>query len=161
MELHDTNSGATHEHQALYWNISIEWWNCIDRFIEIYKWNNWKPFFILWRSRIELWRSPAPPEMSDLGEIRLFLGQWKYIVIAVTVTWTSWHLRSPITWVLNQQFVRANVLETSEFTLLALCDANSIVTNGFSSQRASNSESVLRWWHHCASKNYKNDGPLR
>ena len=69
------------------------------------------------------------------------------------VTWTSCCLSSPTTWLFVQPFVRANTKEISEFTLLARCEGNLLVTIGFHSQMANNAKKkVFIWWHHRASK---------
>ena len=62
------------------------------------------------------------------------------------VTWASWHLKSPATRLLVQQFVQDN----SKENIIALHYrpfVRGIHTSGFHSQRDSNAESVSMWLH--------------
>ena len=69
------------------------------------------------------------------------------------VTWTSCCLSSPTTWLLVRPFVQANIIEIQDFTLLARCEGNLLVTIEFHSHRASNTKKpVSIWWHYGASK---------
>ena len=97
----------------LYWNLSIEWWSCMNRFIEIYEWNHWEPY--LWRSIFELWRSHPARKCQTLGRYGYFWASENILCHYSDVTWTTWHLRSPTIWVLVQQFVWSNIIETSKF----------------------------------------------
>ena len=80
MELHNQNSGAASSdieiHQS---NDGVAW-------IELLRSMNgitWESY--LWRSIIELWRNPAPPENVRLGGDEVILGPMKiYRVITVT-----------------------------------------------------------------------------
>ena len=140
MALHIHNSGAASSgllkyvnrmmelRESIYWEIWIESLIVTFCFIEILNWT------------MEKFR--LAKNVRLVGDAVIFGPMKIYRVITVTVTWTLWHLRSPIIWLLDQQFVRANGTLTSEFTLRALYEANPLVTNGFLIQRASNSENV-------------------
>ena len=52
-----------------------------------------------------------------------------------------------IVYLLNRLFRRRSK-ETWKFRATGLCEGNPPVTGGFSSQRASNAETVFIWWHH-------------
>ena len=59
-----------------------------------------------------------------------------------------WRLKSPVSSLFAQPFVRAHIKETSKLRVAGLCEGNSPVTGEFPSQRASNAENVSIWWRH-------------
>ena len=58
------------------------------------------------------------------------------------VTWASWRLKPPATYLLVPQLVQPNNKGNTKLSLLALCVGTSPVSDEFLSQRASNAESV-------------------
>ena len=59
------------------------------------------------------------------------------------VNWASWHLKSLWIWLFAQQLVQVNRKEKNQSTtLLALGEMNPMVTGGFPSQRASDTERI-------------------
>ena len=66
---------------------------------------------------------PVPPrqKISDLGEDTVIQSADENASCHYSdVIWTPWCLRSPATWLFVQLFVRANNIQTTEFTLLVL-----------------------------------------
>ena len=70
------------------------------------------------------------------------------------VTWESRRLNLPT--VCSTSCSGLQQKKHRSFTLLALCDGNLPLTDGFPSQRASNAESVSISWRHHAGKNLNN-----
>ena len=65
------------------------------------------------------------------------------------VTWASWCLKSPATRELFRYFVRANIKETSKFSIIGPLWRESTSDRGIPPQRVSNAESVsISWRHH-------------
>ena len=60
---------------------------------------------------------------------------------------------------LNRLFRRRSK-NISKFHVTGLCEANSLVTGEFSSQRASNVENVSIWWHHHEMGNMSGSGDI-
>ena len=55
-----------------------------------------------------------------------------------------------------QSFVQAQIKKISKVCVTGLCEANPPLTDGFSSQRASNAEHVSIWWRHHGMEAHKN-----
>ena len=143
MELHNQNSGAASSdilkfinrmvelHESIYWDLWMESLRAIS--VEIHNWT--------------MEKSGPARKCQTWGRWGYFGANENILCHYSDVTWTLWHLRSPTTWLLVQQFVRVNIIETSEFVYLALCEDNPLVTSGFHSQRpVIQKTSSHHWW---------------
>ena len=63
----------------------------------------------------------------------------------VVMGWARWRLKSPVSRLLAQPFVQAQINKTSKLPFTGFCEGNSPVTGEFPTQRARNAENVFIW----------------
>ena len=84
--------------------------------------------------------SPAQPCCSKVG-IEVCTHNSDVIMSAMAS-------ESPASWLFTQPFIHSHIKEPAEFRVTGLSDGNSLVTDEFPAQRASNAENVSIWWRH-------------
>ena len=92
-------------------------------------------------------RWPVRPKMARQHYLPY---SWYSEVCHITVTsqWAPWRLKSPAYRLLLNRWFRRTSKKTSKPRVTGLCEGNPLVTDGFLSQRVSNTENVPIWWCH-------------